>query len=144
MFIFKENVNGRVTRVGIPLGNKRRVWRIYASLRDEIENRTAHKDGHGSRPLGYVKTEDIESGEDLSIASKIPRYRFLRESREIMIYKIRSKYPDYRYNLDFVYLRIIKDSENYYSKEKWNKKMRFAERKRRETFSKRIYRKFCI
>lgn len=61
-----------------------------------------------------------------------------------MIYKIRSKYPDYRYNLDFVYLRIIKDSENYYSKEKWNKKMRFAEGKRRETFSKRIYRKFCI
>lgn len=57
-----------------------------------------------------------------------------------MIYKIRSKYPDYHYNLDFVYLRIIIDSENYYSKEK----MRFAEGKRRETFSKRIYHKFCI
>lgn len=62
-----------------------------------------------------------------------------------MIYKIRSKYPDYHYNLDFVYLRIIIDSENYYfSKEKWNKKMRFAEGKRRGMFSKRIYRKFCI
>lgn len=65
LFIFKEDVNQRATR--ILSGNKRRVWRIYASLRLEIENRTAHKDRHASRPLEYVKSKDIESPGILSI-----------------------------------------------------------------------------